>query len=439
MTRSSRTFSYLLLLVVVGWFLPLVATATDPACITDSTENRDAAGAQHIILIKSAPCGVYGTAKSRFERVNGVETQVTVPYMKHEPAGNVKAIAVLFAGGDGNANIVPDPCGSATPPCDPIPVQSTSNNFLVRSAQLFAERGFRALTIDRPSPAPDPSEFLFYDNYRLSMQHALDIAAVVRKENPNRRPVFLVGTSRGAESAVAQNLMVIGSMLSSPVTLAETGSIPSPCDGNHRAYVDDCFYTELQPAFVDVPVQILGHLQDGCFVSPPAQAMIVRNNFVNAGVQTFFRQVSGGFAKDASDPCEAQSFHGFLGIENATVDRIARRMTRILQAITTQFGIDTSPVSDNATRALDTTVQTSRNVNLSNLASDADGDPLTFTLPHPKSARGASLSLAGSVVTYDTAGAGFTGPTVNDAFVYVTSDGKGRKSFGIVKVTVTTP
>ncbi len=474
MLRSLLGFSALILMFL---FAPLTQQAKAD-CTTPSTPifdaNNNPIGAD---LIGSASCGIYGTANSRFQPVNGVETQVAVPYMKHEPSGNVKAIAVLLAGGQGQALIVPDPCINNNPPCNPVPVQSAGNNFLVRSAQLFAERGFRTLTIDQPSPLPsgdvlpngstcgDPNMVECYDIYRQGQRNALDIAAVVRKENPGHKPVFLVGTSRGAESAVAQNLLGIASMLSSPVTLAAvtpatvppTAGIPSPCDANHTPYVDDCFYGPLMASSQTVPVQILQHADDpdqtnNCYVAPASNATPLRdelsqNGNNGAGVTTFLFFVSGGFQVVDSngvvvDPCGAQSFHGFLGIEDIVVHRIDRRMTLILQDIDNQFGADHTPISGNATFNLNLSNRTSRTIDLSNLASDADGDPLTFALVHPKSARSASLSLSGNTLTYDASAAPFlsAGPTtINDAFVYVTSDGKGRKSFGVIKMTVSVP
>ncbi|HEY2990363.1 MAG TPA: hypothetical protein VGL11_21795 [Candidatus Binatia bacterium] len=477
MSRSLIASWTVALLLAGGLLFASGATATDPACITDSTPIYDASTPPKVVdadLIDSAPCGVYNTVSSRFQRVcdaNNVcaEVQVSVPYMKHEATGNVKAIAVLLAGGDGEAHLTPDSCINNNPPCDPVPLTHSGGNFLVRSAQLFAERGFRALTIDQPSPLPSGDTCGIsgecYDVYRVSQRHSLDIAAVVRKENPGHKPVFLVGTSRGTESAVAQNVLGVGSMLSSPVTLAPvtpatnppTAQVPNPCDANHKPYVDDCYYGQLKAPSVTVPVQILMHEEDpnttACYVATVQDAQNLRDDLKTngnngVGVDTFFHQETGGFevvdpnTGQVVDACGHESFHGFLGIESEVVHRIDRRMTLILQDIANTPDT-TTPISGNATRTLDTSVQTSRTINLANLASDADNDPLTFALPGgPHSARGAVLSLSGAVATYDTTGAAFMSQgtaTVHDAFVYVTSDGKGRKSFGVVKVTVTVP
>ena len=436
----------LLAAVSLFWISP-PAGATDPVCITDSAQTLDSNGNQtSVTLIGSAPCGFFARANTRFERIGGVETQITVGYMKNEPAP-YKAIAVLFSGSDGQTGITPDPCFNASPPCNPAPVATAGNNFLVRSAQLFAEHGFKALTIGRPSPLPTGDTCggvgECYSVYRLSPRHAVDIAAVVKQENPGNKAVFLVGTSRGALSAIAQNLMGAGSMVSSPVSLApltsNTAGIPNPCDASHTPYVGDCFYVELQPASVEAPVQIVEHAQDACFVSPPSRAAILKNDLVAAGVQTFFFQATGGFVLAGGDPCEAQSFHGYLGVENKIVQRIAKRMSLIRSSINSQFPGNHPPVAGDGNFSGSSPSSAPPMFDLAPLATDPDGDPLTFALVRPASARGVPLSLSGSTVIYDFAAAGLTGPTINDAFVYVADDGKGKKRFGVVRVTMTAP
>jgi hypothetical protein len=426
---------------------PEPAGATDPACITDSTETTDLSGNQVITLISSAPCGFFHRANTRFARISNVETQITVGYMTNEPSP-YKAIAVLFAGSDGVTGITPDPCFNGSPPCDPAPVATAGNNFLVRTAQLFAEAGFKAITIGRPTDAPPDGTpcggtVECYSLYRLTQRHAVDIASVVKQENPLNKHVFLVGTSRGALSAIAQNLIGVGSMISSPVTLAAitstTAGIPSPCDANHTPFVGDCFYVELQPASVDVPVQIIAHAQDTCFVSPPSQAATVATDFTSAGVTTFSSQVTGGFELIGGDPCEAQSHHGYLGIETKTVQRITKRMTAIRKAINQLSPGDHPPVANDGSFSAVSPSPAPPMFDLATLATDPDpATTFTFNLVHSESARGVPLSLSGSTVIYDIASAGLTGPTVNDAFVYTVDDGF-KKRFGIVRVTVTLP
>jgi hypothetical protein len=427
---------------------PRSANATDPACITDSTQTTDINGNQVITLITSAPCGFFHRVNTRFARIGSVETQITVGYMTNEPSP-YKAIAVLFAGSDGVTGITPDPCFNTPTPCDPAPVATAGNNFLVRTAQLFAENGFKAITIGRPTDAPPDGTpcggaVECYSLYRLTARHAVDIASVIKNENPLNKHVFLVGTSRGALSAIAQNLIGVGSMISSPVTLAPitstTAAIPSPCDANHTPFVGDCFYVELQPASVEVPVQIIEHAQDTCFVSPPSQAATVASDFAAAGVTTFSSQMNGGFELIGGDPCEAQSHHGYLGIETKTVQRITKRMTAIRHDINQQSPGDHPPTANDGSFSAVSPSPAAPVFDLAPLVTDPDsGTTFTFQLVHDESARGVPLSISGSIVTYDVASAtGLTGPTVNDAFVYTVDDGF-KKRFGVVRVTLTLP
>ena len=101
-----------------------------PECIANS---QDAAN-----IINSAPCGVHGILNTRQENGVGNVLDVSVQYMIHEPLGAPKSVVMLFSGGAGNTGIVADGVGG---------LAQTGNNFLVRSAQLFAEAGLLTITI----------------------------------------------------------------------------------------------------------------------------------------------------------------------------------------------------------------------------------------------------------------------------------------------------
>jgi hypothetical protein len=76
-----------------------------------------------------------------------------------------------------------------------------------------------------------------------------------------------------------------------------------------------------------------------------------------------------------------------------------------------------------------TGVSSSVTVDLSRLVTDPDRDPLTFSLPYATSTRGAAITLAGSIATYQPSQAGIT-----DGFVYVVSDGKKGTNAAVVRV-----
>lgn len=380
-----------------------------PECTANSQDANN--------IINSAPCGIYGIINTRQENSAGNTLDVSVQYMVHAPMGAPKAVLMLFAGGVGATGIIPDGLGG---------VAQVGNNFLVRSAQLFAEDGFLTVTIDRPSSTVGFSNAAF-DQYRVSSAHAQDIATILRRVNAHygtgHLNVFLAGTSRGAISVTAQNMLGIGSMLSSPVT-SQGGSPQNLWVGANSPH------PRLVPNFVTVPVHVLAHNQDGCFVSTPADSTTLHNDFLTAGVPSVLSGVSGGFELDP-DLCNALTFHGFLGIEESAVETITKRMTQILLKLKFAFPGNIKP-SALSTR-LATMPNTPVTLNLNTLTFDVNGDALRFSLPHATSSRGGALQIKGSVVRYSPP-AGQS--NILDGFVYRVADGKGGASIGIVRVKV---
>jgi Bacterial Ig domain len=385
--------------------------ASMPECITNS---QDASN-----IIRSAPCGLFGVVESR-QTTNGTGTtlDITVEYMVHLPSGAPKAIVMLFTGSSGNAGIVGDDTTHV--------VSQSGSNFLVRSAQLFAEEGYLTVAIDRPEPIPSDA----YDLYRVSPRHANDIVAVLLEVNglyqASQLDLFLAGTSRGALSVVAQNNLGVGSLLSSPVNSMNSGLWVGADSPNPR----------LVPSFAIVPVHVLAHAQDGCSVSTAANSKKLHDDFQAAGVQAFFNSVDGGFEIDI-DPCEAEAFHGFLGIERPATKKIIDRMDYFLKKKKQDFPGNIKPeLIINAPFSVSTATDTAVTIDLARLALDADGDTLTYSLPHPTSNRGGALSLNGALVEYSPP-AGFANRT--DGFVFQVSDGKGGKTNGVILVAVGVP
>jgi hypothetical protein len=299
-------------------------------------------------------------------------------------------------------------------------VFTNSNNFLVRSAQLFAERGYRAVTIDRPSVHADTNPE--YDQYRVAPSHAQDIVTVMSRANQANLDVFLAGTSRGTLSVTAQWMLGIGGMLSSPVTAGPPGS----------SYIGAAGIPRLQPSFVRVPVHVMAHQNDACPVTPPAGAGALHQQFIAAGVSSEFDQLTGGFDQSGDPmvgPCGARAFHGFLGIENAAVGEIAARMDAILAHLAARFPGNHRPIARSIRVA--TLPRAPAVVDLRLLTGDADHDQLRFGLAHATSSRGARLELRGPLAVYWSNQASTT-----DGFVYVVSDGRGGMNAGVVVVRV---
>jgi pimeloyl-ACP methyl ester carboxylesterase len=201
------------------------------------------------------------------------------------------AAALLFNGGGGAVGLlqrIPRPGG----------------NFLVRSRGLFAARGVVTAVIDVPTDVGSMS-----DAYRMSARHADDVRAVVgelRRRHPSL-PVYLIGTSRGTVSAAYAGASlgdaVAGVVLTSTVFNATRGG----------AGVSGFDWNSIHSRLLFVH-----HADDACQATPYFMAKRVASG----------RTLVSAHGGDAprSDPCEAFSAHGYLGIEQPVVDAIVRWM-----------------------------------------------------------------------------------------------------------------
>jgi len=214
------------------------------------------------------------------------------------PEGAPKAAVILYPGGNGGVGIRRD--GSL----------KRDTNFVVRSRELFAKHGLLTVVVDRPSDWAGADK----ETYRLTKEHVADAAAIaktVRDMAP--LPIWFVGTSRGTISVanIASRLggdLITGAVLTSAVTGIGQRSPQTVQDADL--------------ASVRVPVLILGHGDDDCYVTPWSEQRELVEKFRNAAVVESIR-IDGGDAGNPAGPCGPISHHGFLGQEDAVVTRIA--------------------------------------------------------------------------------------------------------------------
>lgn len=208
-----------------------------------------------------------------------------------------KAAVVLFPGGHGGLQVFPN--GS---------MKWGAGNFLVRSRQLFADQGLLVVVIDAPS---DRQAAPFLSGFRQSREHLADVAAVVKWVRETAKvPVWLVGTSRGTQSAayVATELRGAdgpdGVVLTATI-LADDKGRPVPAMPLGR---------------IQVPVLVVHHEQDGCSHCSFSEVPALMSKL--AGVpRSQLVTVKGG--DNRGDPCEAFAYHGFNGQEQNVVQQIA--------------------------------------------------------------------------------------------------------------------
>ena len=153
-----------------------------------------------------------------------------------------KAAVILFAGGPGGLQIASDGA-----------LGWGRGNFLVRSRERFAEQGLLVAVVDAPS---DRQSVPFLGGFRQTPAHVSDIKAVIAWLKQHARvPVWLVGTSRGTQSAA-----FIGTELrpvqGGPDGLVLTSSVLR--DPRGRPVPD------MPLERIAVPVLVVHHKQDGC-------------------------------------------------------------------------------------------------------------------------------------------------------------------------------
>jgi dienelactone hydrolase len=209
---------------------------------------------------------------------------------------------VLLAGGHGGLRISAD--GSFT---------WGAGNFLIRSRQLFADQRLLTVVVDAPSDRQAPP---YLSGFRTSSQHVADLKATIAwVRGQGELPVWLVGTSRGTESAAFAATQLSGrdgpdGLVLTSTILTDSKVVPVPA-------------MELNK--IRIPVLVAHHVQDGCNHCPYSGADALMARFTAAPRKQLL-SFQGGATR--GDPCEAYSYHGFNGLEREVVGQIAAWILR---------------------------------------------------------------------------------------------------------------
>lgn len=242
-----------------------------------------------------------GAAPASAEELVRLPTRsgVTQAFWLMAPESPPTAAAILFTGSEGVLNSANN-------------AELRSSNFLLRSRAKFAARGLLVASVDAPS---DQAAGMAQE-FRASAEHAQDIAAVITYLRERAAvPIWLIGTSQGTVSAasVAARLKSGGA---DGLVLTSTIVAPSRRSRPVASLVD--------LAAVTLPTIIVHNRDDACVVCPFAAAQALPPLFTHARKVQFIA-VSGG-SPPQSDPCEALSRHGYLGIEDEVVADIVTAM-----------------------------------------------------------------------------------------------------------------
>lgn len=209
------------------------------------------------------------------------------------------------------ASVILFPGGNGKTPLDKLKPGQFINkgNFLVRIRYELARRGLMVAIVDAPSDRQDVAGM--FGAFRGGDEHARDIAVVVDYLKGRAAiPVWLVGTSAGTES-VASLATKLGSRIDGAVL---TSSISARHKRGFSVF-------DFPLASVGVPVLVAAHKNDGCWATPASQADRIAEAFSVSPRKKTLMFEGGDPAR--SEPCEALSEHGFVGIEKKVAGAIA--------------------------------------------------------------------------------------------------------------------
>lgn len=227
---------------------------------------------------------------------------VAQPFILIEPEDPVAAV-ILLVGGHGALGLK-----------SPTEMDWGEHSFLVRTREKFAAQKLIVALVDAPSDREDGMDAAF----RMGNAHAGDIDAVggYLKQLADV-PVWAVGTSTGTWSA-AWNAIAADNI--DGLVLTSTITKPRPHWKLAQTHPDGVASLPLDEVLL--PTLIVAHAEDTCDITPPDGASKLRDRLTNA--QPVEVVMLKGGEPTQSEPCDAMSRHGFLGVEDAAVDAVVK-------------------------------------------------------------------------------------------------------------------
>jgi pimeloyl-ACP methyl ester carboxylesterase len=183
----------------------------------------------------------------------------------------------------------------------------SGGNFLIRTGRRWANHPFNVVMVGRPSDGID----LAAGWVRTGGLHGEDNGAIfkaVKQRSP--LPLWVIGTSMGTISAAAAAIrdddgLVAGVVMTSTILAYKLpGAVPTQ-----------------DLAKIRVPVLLFHHEHDACWACRADELRFVSDKLTNAPVVKTLL-VSGGDGA-TGNPCEPDHHHGFVGMREDAVDRIA--------------------------------------------------------------------------------------------------------------------
>jgi hypothetical protein len=218
-----------------------------------------------------------------------------------DPSSTPKAAVVLISGGSGRLDITPD--GR---------IQSNGGNQVIRTRADYARAGFLTVVPDLAADLKSGAQGVT-NGYRWSPEHAQDIGAVIAWLHGKVAVVHLIGTSRGAISVGDVSIRAQGA--ERPDTIVITSGMLMSVNDRQPSVERSVGHLDR----ITMPVLLMYHEGDACNVSPPRNVMPFKVLLTKAASVDVIA-MSGGATR--GDPCEAQSYHGYFGIDDQVVKSI---------------------------------------------------------------------------------------------------------------------
>ena len=233
------------------------------------------------------------------EKVVDIPTRpgVTQRFLLYSPP-DAKAAVIVFAGGHGGLQM--EPTGQ---------LGWGRNNFVVRSAPLFAAEQLVVAVIDAPSDRQSPPHLS--QGFRTGADHAADVKAVIAWLRENTKlPVWLVGTSRGTQSAASVATRLPGADGPNGIVLTSTIVVDKR----------DIAVPDMALDRLAIPVLVVHHEQDECRQTLYRDVPRLMGKLTRAPRKDLVTFRGG---ESQGDACEGMAHHGYNGIEKDVVQRIA--------------------------------------------------------------------------------------------------------------------
>lgn len=207
-----------------------------------------------------------------------------------------KATVILFAGSHGGLQITGEDS-----------FNWGKGNFLIRSREMFRDQGLLVIVVDAPSNRQSAP---YLSGFRQTPEHVMDIKAVIAWARGQAKiPVWLVGTSRGTQSAAFVATELVGA--DGPDGLVLTSTILTDNKGRP--------VPAMPLEKLRFPVLVVHHEQDACSHSGFQDVPLLMQKLSNSPRKQLMPFTGG---ENRGDACEAMAYHGLNGVEKEVVRQI---------------------------------------------------------------------------------------------------------------------